>query len=376
LIIYRYISRQLFSTTLAVSFILVFILVGGRFIKYMSQAADGRIAGDVLFLLMAYRLPEFLQMILPLGLFLGILLSYGRLYIENEMVVLSACGISQTRITLMTLVPCLMMMGVVGSFSLYLAPYGGAKSEEILWHTTNQSRFELLTPGRFHSNAKKDKVTYTEGLSSDRKQMRNVFIAEDKSDKSIAIFAKSGVRRVDKDTGSQYLELKDGYRYEGVPGSSEYRIIKYNSYQLQISAPDKEQAVKKIKATSTSSLLSNPTLLAQAELQWRIGLPLLVPIVVLLAIPLSRVNPRQGRYLKLLPSIVVYLAYLSLLIACKSAIEKGTIPAGLGLWWVHILFFCVAILLHSWPWIRMKFKGRQEQALDLAGSNGAGGASG
>ncbi|MBV1883231.1 MAG: LPS export ABC transporter permease LptF [Pseudomonadales bacterium] len=362
MIIYRYISRQLLATTLAVSFILVLILVSGRFIKYMSQAADGRIAGEVLFTLMAYRLPEFLQMILPLGLFLGILLSYGRLYIENEMVVLSACGISQSRITLMTFIPCIVMMIVVASLSLYLAPWGGARSDAILWHTTNQSRFELLTPGRFHSNSKKDKVTYTEGLSTDRKRMENVFIAEDKSDKSIAIFAKTGVRRIDAATGSQYLELKDGFRYEGVPGSSAYRIIEYDSYQLQITAPDTKVAEKKIRVTSSRELLDNPSLLARAELQWRIALPILVPIVVLLAIPLSKVNPRQGRYLKLLPSILVYLSYLALLIACKSAIEKGKIPPEIGLWWVHVLFFCVAILSHSWPWLRMKLKQRQREA--------------
>ena len=250
-----------------------------------------------------------------------------------------------------------------GLFKSVFGSFGGAKSDAILWHNSNQSRFELLTPGRFHSNSKKDKVTYAQGLSADRKRMENVFIAEDKSDKSIAIFAKSGVRRIDKETGSQYLELRDGYRYEGVPGSSAFRIIEYDSYQLQITAPDSHVAEKKIRVTSTEALISNPSILARAELQWRIALPLLVPIVVLLAIPLSKVNPRQGRYLKLLPSILVYLSYLALLIAGKSAIEQGKIPPEIGLWWVHIMFFCVAILSHAWPWIRMKLKQRQVEAI-------------
>ena len=98
MIIYHYLSKQLFRATASVTAILLMIFVGGRFIKYMAEAAQGRLAGEVLLLIMAYRLPSFLELILPLGIFVGILLAYGRLYLDSEMTVLSASGVSHWQI--------------------------------------------------------------------------------------------------------------------------------------------------------------------------------------------------------------------------------------------------------------------------------------
>ena len=97
----------------------------------------------------------------------------------------------------------------------------------------------------------------------------------------------------------------------------------------------------------------------KAELQWRISLPILVFIVTLMAVPLSRVNPRQGRYLKLLPAILLYMAYLTILIAARGALEKGKLPMALGLWWVHALFLLIGLGLLYWePW-RLKMASRR-----------------
>src|SRR5699024_1537776 len=97
-ILNRYINRQLLVTTLVVTFVLVMVLVTGRFIKYLADAAVGEIAADALFLIMAYRLPEFLQLILPLSLYIGILLVLGGMYVTNEITVMNACGIGRKAI--------------------------------------------------------------------------------------------------------------------------------------------------------------------------------------------------------------------------------------------------------------------------------------
>jgi lipopolysaccharide export system permease protein len=81
-------------------------------------------------------------------------------------------------------------------------------------------------------------------------------------------------------------------------------------------------------------------------------LPLLVFIVTLMAVPLSRVNPRQGRFLKLLPAILLYMAYLTMLIAARGALEKGKIPVALGLWWVHAIFLIIGLGLLYWEPLR------------------------
>lgn len=353
MIIYRYLSRQLFVSTAAVTSVLALILVSGRFIKYMSEAAQGRLVGDVLFAIMAFRLPSFLEMILPLGIFLGILLSYGRLYLESEMTVLTACGVGHRSIVRWTLLPMTCLMLTVGLLSFVISPWGTARSESILYEQKHQSEFETLTPGRFHVSKNLSRVTYTQSLTPDRRLMQNLFIAEETADQHTVITADSGARRLDPESGIQYLDLFDGYRYVGTPGAADFQVVEFERSTIKLADPDVAREVTKIKATSTWALWNSNSAQAHAELQWRFSLPLLVPIVVLMAIPLSRVNPRQGRYLKMLPSIMLYLAYLSLLSGSKAAIEDGNLPAWLGVWWVHGVFFGIAMLLNLWPKIEM-----------------------
>ena len=102
-IVFRYLTRQVIISMLAVSGILLLVFMSGRFIKYLADAAAGELAGDVLFQIMAYRFPGFLELILPLGFFIGILLAYGRMYLESEMTVLFACGVSDKQLLMKTL---------------------------------------------------------------------------------------------------------------------------------------------------------------------------------------------------------------------------------------------------------------------------------
>lgn len=127
-------------------------------------------------------------------------------------------------------------------------------------------------------------------------------------------------------------------------------VVAFEGYQLKISEADETQAVQDIRVLPTRQLLNHESPIAWAELQWRVSLPILVPILVAIALPLSRVNPRQGRFIKMLPGILLYLLYLTLLTSGRSAIEeRSDLPPWVGLWWVHVLFLGVAIFLNKWP---------------------------
>jgi len=178
LIVFRYLSRELLVTLSAVSAVLLVIIMSGRFIKYLAQAAQGALDPGVLFLIMGYRIPGFLQLILPLGLFLGILLAYGRLYLDSEMTVLSATGMSQQRLFLYTLGPATLVALLVAWLSLGLAPQGVAQVERILNEQDALTEFDTLVPGRFQSMKGGSRVTYVEQLSGDRSELGGVFISD------------------------------------------------------------------------------------------------------------------------------------------------------------------------------------------------------
>lgn len=365
MIVFRYLSREVLLTLSAVSAVLLVIIMSGRFIKFLAQAASGALDPGSLFLIMGFRLPGFLQLILPLGLFLGILLAYGRMYLESEMTVLSATGMSQQRLLGITLFPAALVAVLVAWLSLSLAPQGANQFQLLLNKQDAMTEFDTLVPGRFQALRDGTRVTYTEQMSDDRINLGGVFISEkrlsaDQKDRGISVLVAEKGRQEIKEDGNRYLILDNGYRYDGNPGLADYRAIKYDTYGVLLPKPDVSDEVTDRDAMPTSTLLNSPgDMSARAELEWRVSLPLLVFIVTLMAVPLSRVNPRQGRFLKLLPAILLYMAYLTILIAARGALEKGKIPQALGLWWVHAIFLVIGLGLLYWEPLRLKMASRR-----------------
>lgn len=369
MIVFRYLSREVLTTLSAVSAVLLVIIMSGRFIKYLAQAASGALDPGVLFQIMGYRLPGFLQLILPLGLFLGILLAYGRLYLESEMTVLSATGMSPRRLLLMTLAPATLVALVVAWLSLSLAPAGVTRVQQILNQQDALTEFDTLEPGRFQSLRDGSRVTYTETLSDDRVRLGGVFISErkeatdNKKEPQISLLVADKGRQEMRPDGSRYLILDKGYRYDGLPGQANYRVIQYDTYGVMLPKPDVSEDITAREATPTGVLWASSEKADRAELQWRLSLPLLVFIVTLLAVPLAKVNPRQGRFLKLLPAILLYMAYLTLLIAVRGALEKGRMHV--GMWWVHALFLAIGLSIFYWEPLK-HWRARRRDTLEAA----------
>jgi lipopolysaccharide export system permease protein len=365
LIVFRYLSRELLLTFSAVSAVLLVIIMSGRFIKYLAQAAQGMLDPGVLLLIMLYRIPGFLELILPLGLFLGILLAYGRLYLDSEMTVLTATGMSPQRLVAYSLVPAALVAALVAWLSLALAPQGVAAVSTILNAQEALTEFDTLEPGRFQSMKNGTRVTYTERLSADRSELGGVFISDKqvssdgRKDRGITLLTAESGRQVIRPDGSRYLILENGYRYDGNPGQANYRAIQYDTYGALLPSPEVSLEISEREAIPTHALLGDTSSRSTAELQWRLSIPLLVFVVTLLAVPLARVNPRQGRFLKLLPAVLLYMAYLALLIAMRGSLDKGHLPPALGLWWVHALFLLIGLGMLYWQPLRLRLDARR-----------------
>lgn len=365
MLVYRYLSRQLFASTLAVAFVLVLVLVFGRFIKYLGDAAEGRIQAEVLWSLLLFRLPGFLEMILPMSLFMGILLAYGRMYVDSEMTVLRASGVSNVQLVKMCGVPALMMAAVVASFSLALSPWGYATVQQIFEQQRSRPEIDMLSAGRFYKRSSDgiERVTYAENIVDGRTRLENVFLSEfpvgvEGEGRQPSVVTATSGRRVQDEQGNQYLELTNGFRYEGQPGRPDYHVVAFETYRLRI----EENAVtvtEEIRGMPTRKLLGRTDLPSIAELQWRLSVPLMCVIAVLLAVPLSRVQPRHGRFLKLLPSVLLFLVYLVLLVGVRQWVEKGSMPASVGPWWVHLLFGMTGLVMVFGEDLRLRWVTRR-----------------
>lgn len=362
MIIFRYLAKEVLSSAFAVSIVLLMIIFSARFVKYLAEAAAGKLDAGVLLLLMAYKSLGFLELILPLGLFIGILLSYGRLYLDSEMTVLSACGMSDGQLLRNTLVISFGFALLVGFLSMWLGPHGVRASEELLAEQRNRTDFETLKPARFNELDEGKGITYAEAISDDKQELKRVFIAElasiEQRESPSILLAESGKTIVDTEFGQKYLLLKNGKRYKGRPGDADFEIVEFKEYYQLLPEPD--YAIAKRKATdgmSTLALYRAESDLANSALQWRISLPVLVMVVGFLAVPFSRTKARQGRYNKLLPAIVVYIIYLVCLNGARGLVDSGQSPLPGLLWWVHAIFFTLAVILFSWPQLAMRRSG-------------------
>jgi lipopolysaccharide export system permease protein len=350
MIIYRYLTREILLTMLTVIGVVLVIAMGWRFSGYLRDAAGGNITQDILFLIMLYKLPVFLELIIPLSFFLGIMIAYGRLYVDSEMVVLEACGLSPARLIWITMLLAILIMAITACLSLWLKPIGEAKLELLFKSQRGLTEFDMLAPGRFQMLRSGRRVTYTEELD-DKGDLANVFITELKNQDqagpkdAIVVVASSGSQVVDKETGNRFLLLKDGSRYSGIPGKTSYQIVEYEGYGQLLAKETAAERKPGLTTIPTIELWQDPTPRNFAELQWRVSIFLLVPILGLMAVPLSRVNPRQGRFSRLAPGLALSFLYVLLLSAMRAAIEKGQLPVTLGLWWIHLVFLGFALLL-------------------------------
>lgn len=349
MILFRYLTREVLLTMSAVAGILLLVIMGSRFIRYFSDAAEGDFPVTILGSLMVFHLPGFMELILPLSFFLGILLAYGQLYMNSEITVMVACGMSPTRLFRVTLLPATVVAVLVGLCSLWLTPAGALLTEATLEEQRSRLDVSVLAPGRFQDFGG-GRTAYITDFSSDGTEMQEVLVHEQavqgaESTHSYVTRAGSGHQETNVATGSRFLILEHGERYGVTPGRNEAERLTFERYTLRLGLSRDRQELDSLEYATTPDLWNDPDPRAQAQFQWRVGLPFMVFILALLAQPLSRVNPRQGRFAKLLPAVFLYVAYLSLLLAAVDAIGSGSLVSTIGVWPVHGLFLGLGLLL-------------------------------
>ncbi|MBU3021406.1 LPS export ABC transporter permease LptF [Aestuariibacter sp. A3R04] len=348
MLIFRYLIKETLKSQMAVFFILMAIFITLRFVRVLGDASDGDIpAGLVLGFLGLYA-PILSSLVLPISAYLGILLAHGRLYVDSEMSVMKACGISEWYVTRVMLLLSVFIMLLTGFITLYLAP-SAAESEYILREKArSEAGFSAIMPGRFTQTGNEKAVIFVRDVDGKNDELKRVFLSQNQQegaeDRVRVVQAQTGHIQNNPD-GTRNLVLREGVQYEGRQTEKEYRKIAFDEYQIQIADEDQDEPRRKVSVLPTMDLWQDDSIEARAELQWRIAIPLSIPFLVLIAVPLSSVDPRQGRFGKMFPAILLYLGYFLLLLASRRVLEDGKIPIQLGLWWVHGIMLAIGIAL-------------------------------
>ncbi len=369
MIIARYITKEILYGFLSITCILLLIALSNRFAVYLAKAATGELPIGLVFHLVWLYTPELLSFVIPLSFFISILFAFGRMHTDSEMTVLFACGLTWGYISRITLFSAMIIMLIVGFLSLWVVPNMAVQREKALSEGEALAIVHSMLPGRFQVLADGNLVFYAENVQSNTNTLQEVFIAEKlqpgkENAQGLALITASTARvDIDPKTHDAFLVLNNGYRYQGNPGQHDYKILKFEEYGRKL---EKEMATSSsasmggLRLKNSEALLDSSKASDLAELEWRLSLPVSVPILALLAIPLARVTPRHGRFAKFLPAIVLYIIYYNLFTVAKRWVAAGNIPAFIGVWWVHLLFLCLGLglLAYESGWFHERFGGK------------------
>lgn len=341
-ILRRYIVRQVASTTILVLSFLVVMLLGGRLIRYFGISAEGGLQVDFLLSLIGYNLPYFLELILPLSFFIALMLVFGRLYADSEMAVLNASGVSRTDLARLLFGLVAVIFVVQGGLTLFAKPWG-VRSADGIWREQSLAKvFDLIRPNEFITSG--NYHLYVGEIGEDRQYLADVIIIETDNQagqgvKDTLIFAKRAVQVPTFDDGVQ-LDLHEGRRYELNPASKSYNKVGFETYRIRLDIKKDSTHNAKYEGQRTIDLWHKADAKAKAELGYRMSLPWVIWLALIMVLPLSKVSPRQGRWLKLVPSILLYVVAVLAVISLKDPIAKGKV----GVWSYPVLLAILFVL--------------------------------
>ncbi len=341
----RYIFREAFGSWLMVLTVLFVIFMTNQLADILGDAASNRLPRDAVLAIFALTALRYLTLLTPITLFLGVTLALARLNRDGEMAALAACGVGAGRLLVPVGALTALLAAAVAWLAFVSTPAASQRIEEIRFRAQQNVELGAIEAGKFTSPDSGDTVLYAREVAGD--ELRDVFLETQQDERVIVILAARGRRLVDAATGEQSFVLYDGRRYEGVPGEGEFLVVEFDEHGIPIRSDDEEELVTAVAAKPTSDLLRSQTSADRAELHWRISLPLSVFVLGLLAIPLSRTAPRDGRYARLGMALFIYLSYTNLLSIGRVWVERGVVSDAVGLWWVHAFVALIALWMYA-----------------------------
>lgn len=356
-VIDRYLLRETLQTWAAVIAVLLLIVVTNTLVYMLGHVLEGRISGAALLpLFVTNMFSQILLSMIPVSLYLALLLVFGRLYAESEMAALNACGIGLRQLYRPVVMVALIGAVLSGALSIWIAPWAKQVEHDIELRLAAESELAGVAAGRFN-RAAGDRVTLFAERRSGDGSLVGVFVeARDGDEPPVVIRAERAYERADVNTGHRFLELLDGVRYSGRPGSAEFQVIEFERHGLRMPDVEIRQGRLGVEARSTRELMRSDRLGDIAQLQWRLSFPLGCIVLALMALPLARTTPRSGRFSRIWLALLVYVVYANLMLIARDAIGDGTVPPAVGMWWAHAVSLAAiaALITHAvgWRWTR------------------------
>ncbi|MCX8727055.1 LPS export ABC transporter permease LptF [Gilliamella sp. B2838] len=357
MIIRRYLVKETLKTQGAILFILLLIFFSQKLIRILSSAIEGNIPRDLIMPLLVLGISNMADLILPLSLFLGILVTFGRLYSDSEMVAMQACGVKKNLTYQVVFFLCILTCALTSINCLWFGPWSSLKQDQLIENAKINPSLAGLLAGQFQQTPDGNSVIYINSVNNNA--LDKVFIAQinPKNNQRPSIIIANKGKTGHDDEGNQIITLEDANRYEGTAQLKDFRISNFHNY-LGIIKPKELDSIDDektdVQQLSLTNLIQTKTLKAEAEFYWRLTLIISVPLMAFLVIPLSVSNPRQGRLAQILPALLLYLIYFLLASSIKANAGKGRLDPALWFYIINLIYFIIALFLNCWDNLFMR----------------------
>jgi lipopolysaccharide export system permease protein len=348
MIFQRALRRELVSVAGATFTVLFSISVTWTLITILGKAAGGKVASSDVVALIVFAALNYLPTIVILTSFISVLMVVTRSYRDSEMVVWFASGLSLTRWIAPVLSFGLPMVLLTAVLSLVATPWAKHKSGEYVERFEKREDLQKVAPGQFKESASSNRIFFVEGVSGKTAVVQNVFVNTVDEHGTAVIVAKEGVITADA-KGQRFLVLKNGRRYQGVPGQADFQTMEFERYSMRVASQTQDiESEIDVAGMATPALFALRTNDTRAELLWRLASPLTCLVLVLLAIPLGFVNPRAGSSANLIIALLIFFTYSNLVKLVEASVKQGRFSFALSWWPLHLLVGLVVLGLFFW----------------------------
>ena len=331
----KYLYKELSFSFLAVLAVLLLITFGAETTRVLTMAVEGRIPAGIVLQVLLLKVPSALEVILPLTVLLSVMLAYGRLYQDQEMVVLNSCGIGERYFQKQAVSFLLPLVLVTAFVTLWLTPWSLKTEKTLIAQAQVSAPIAGLVAGRFNRLPQDNGVLYAKEISAVG-GLTEIWIRLDKAGNDTVLIAPSGVFETIQ--GRLALVLEQGQSYDGLVKGDDLVIREFDRLEVFIPGLEPEAGRVRNRELTTTELWQSDEADKQALLQWRLVLPISILVLGLLALKMSKTKPRQGRFAKIFIAILLYVVFIQLLYTSRDAASRETLSLWIGLWWVPLVF--------------------------------------
>ena len=356
MIFQRALLREFASLAGAVFMTLFAIALTTRLIRLLGQAAGGKIPSDAVIAFLGFFALGTLPVLLSLTMFISVLMTLTRGWRDSEMVIWFGSGLSLTAWLKPVMIFALPQIAVIAALSMFISPWAAQMGAQYATRLETRDDVSRVSPGVFGETSNRERVFFVESVSGDSSSVQNVFVSSTQQSRSGVSMSRSG-RTETAENGDRFIVLEQGRRYEGSPGAEQYRVTEFDRYAARIETREGREPAVTHKNTPTWALIMNPTNPNLGELVWRFGVPVSSLILVLMAIPMSFVNPRAGRSVNLMIALLTYVVYSNLLSVSVARVAQGKLDFAVGAWAVHaaMVLLLVVLFAQRMQLIRLRF---------------------